>query len=35
VIFTVFASWSMPRSSARRASSSNEMSFGAIPPTSL
>ena len=35
VIFTAFASWSMPRSSARRASSSNEMSFGAIPSNLL
>ena len=30
VIFTAFASWSMPRSSARRASSSKLMSLGAI-----
>ena len=31
VIFTALASWSMPRSSARRASSSKLMSLGAIP----
>ena len=31
VIFTAFASWSMPRSRARRASSSKEMIFAAIP----
>jgi hypothetical protein len=31
VIFTAFASWSMPRSSARRASSSKLMSLGAMP----
>ena len=34
VIFTALASWSMPRSSARRASSSKVMIFAAIPPTS-
>ncbi len=34
VIFTALASWSMPRSSARRASSSNEMIFAAIPASS-
>ena len=31
VILTAFASWSMPRSNARRASSSNEMILAAIP----
>ena len=31
VIFTAFASWSMPRSSARRASSSKLMSLGSHP----
>ena len=37
VIFTAFASWSMPRSSARRASSSKVMIFAAIarPPFRL
>jgi hypothetical protein len=31
VIFTALASWSMPRSRDRRASSSKAMSLGAIP----
>ena len=34
VIFTALASWSMPRSSARRASSSKVMIFAAIPSPS-
>ena len=34
VILTALASWSMPRSKARRASSSNEMIFAAIPSSS-